>query len=99
MLIKRITKSFWGFAIIGFLFTCCEKMDGPDPYPCIHYYNQLAMTNQTTQPVITLDSLKKLVITEDSVKVNVMVDTIEVQNTLSIASIGKIFFVSNTNLP
>jgi len=116
MLIKRITTGFLGAAIIGIFIISCEKMNGPDPSVCIHQYNQLSLWVPAAQgagplrPFNTLDSLKKMVITDSTVttiaiRSNPVVDPTKIDTTkfdttnVDLSSIGKIVFYSNSNLP
>jgi hypothetical protein len=113
MLIKRITTGLLGVAIIGIFIVNCEKMDGPDPEVCIHWYNQLSLWTPAAQPLRpynTLDSLEKVVITDSTLTTMAIVpnpivdttkiDTIKIDTTVvDLSSIGKIVFVSNSNLP
>ena len=68
--VKRITAGLSAFIITGFLFTSCEKMNGPEPYLSLPRTQLLMVstTPETPLPAIPLEMLQKLVITDAGIQ-------------------------------
>ncbi len=95
VIVKRITVVLWGLAIAGILIMSCEKMDGPPPYLAQPLENnQIELISTADQgevplgPIIPLDSLKQLIITDSTVQA--IVNIPEYAAGLPIDKVGKI---------